>query len=311
MDLIKKESKFTSPKKHILINDAGIGSNRLVISNNYLNNYNYYNKNNIKMLEFRKMKYLENKLKSEEYKREKSIPKLLYTTSYYINVNKTNNDYIQKDKNNYSFKKAEINYLSDLIQSHSDVKLKSRKNRLRKTYKVYDDLIKDLNNEKNKKEEIYDNDTSIQNKILNPLNLNYQNRIKNCSQNNEFYDESLDYKFNNKNNNVKCKVIFGKTLSSDYKYRINLYKNRKINYFIKPKKILIKNNQINLKKNLVDSNYSKYLVTNINHSDREKTNRDLISISLTYFKNQLENNQEKNLKKDNSTDIDKILPLIK
>ena len=274
MNIVRKESKYTSPINPMMINDAGIGANRLVISNNYLNNYNYFNKNNIKMLEFRKKKYLENKFKSEESKREKSLPELVYMASYFVSFNKIKNDSIKKDKNNNSFKKTEIKFLDDLIENKNEFKYYPRKNRIRKTHKVYDDLIRELNTQKNRKEINYDN---IKKEVLNQNNLNCQNKKNNITQNNELYSESFDYKFKNKENNTICKVIFGKALSNDYRYKINLNKKRKINYFIKPKNIDIKNSHINLKKNYPDSKYTKYIVTNIN-SNRGKANRDLISI---------------------------------
>jgi hypothetical protein len=43
---INKESKIVGRNKHILINDAGIGSNRLVMSNNYLNYFNITKQSN-------------------------------------------------------------------------------------------------------------------------------------------------------------------------------------------------------------------------------------------------------------------------
>ena len=68
---INKESKIVGRNKHILINDAGIGSNRLVMSNNYLNYFNYYHKNLIKMNKIREIKNIERKKISKNLKKIK------------------------------------------------------------------------------------------------------------------------------------------------------------------------------------------------------------------------------------------------
>ena len=300
--IIKKESKYTSPIKHILVNDAGIGSNRIVITNNYLNNYNYFNKNNIKMLQFRKKKYLENKLKTEEFKREKSIPELAWSTSYYINYNKSNNDYLQNDKNNNELKKAEINYLHDL--ENNNIKFHSRKNRIRKTYKIYDDLMNNLSSNKNKVE---DNDNINKNKKYYSTEFNYKEKNESKNNNKRYYNflGETDYNFHKRKNrfsNIKCKIIFGKTLSTDHGIMLN--KNKNNNYFNQNNKILIKN-QTNAKKVLDETKYSNCIISS-RSSNRDQTNKDFNSISSNYGKRKFENNKKKYLLKDN-----KLLPLIK
>ena len=297
--LIKKESKYTSPMKHMLINDAGIGSNRIVMLNNYLNNYNYFNKNNIKMLEFHKRKYLENKLKAEEYKREKSIPELSWATSYYLYFNKSNNDYIKDDKNNNELKKAEINYLQDLEENA--LKYHSRNNKIRKTCKIYDDLMRDLNSPKNEKKD----------NLKNYYSTEFNSKEKNKNNNKRYYnfqDEKTDYDFDERKKriyNVKCKVIFGKTLSTDH--RITLKQNKKNSYFNKRNKMIIKN-KANLQKKYDNLKYSNYPFPNSN-SSREQTNKDLNTITTNYFNKQLENKEKKYFLKDNNKN--ELLPLIK
>ena len=299
--IIKKESKYTSPIKHMLINDAGIGSNRIVITNNYLNNYNYFNKNNIKMLQFHKKKYLENKLKAEEYKKEKSIPELGWSTSYYINFNKSNNDYLQNDKNNNELKKAEINYLHDL--ENYNIKFHSRKNRIRKTYKIYDDLMKNMSSNKNKVE---DNNNINENKKYYSTEFNYKEKNKSKNTNKRYYNflDETDYIFHKRKNrfsNIKCNVIFGKTLSTDHGIMLN--KNKNNNYFNQNNKILIRN-QTNPKKLLDEAKYSNCIISSTS-SNREQGNMDLNSKSSNFCKRKIENNK-KYLLKDN-----KLLPLIK
>ena len=150
----KLESKYTSPNNHMWINDAGIGSNRIVIANNYLNTYNYYNRSTIKLLEFRKQKSLERKILSEEYKNMKAIPGMAYSTSYYNygNYNNKNNRYstINYD-NNQDIKQAEINYLNDLIDlrkkdKHHKLKLNLKRIKVKENPSIFKSLFSDLNN---------------------------------------------------------------------------------------------------------------------------------------------------------------------
>ena len=131
----KMESKCTSSNNHIWINDAGIGSNRIVIANNYLNTFNYYNRSTIKLLEFRKHKSLERKLLSEEYKNMKTLPGMVYSTSYYnySNNNYKNNRYKTINYDNIqNIKQAEINYLNDLIDINKKDKYDKPKLNLKK-----------------------------------------------------------------------------------------------------------------------------------------------------------------------------------
>ena len=285
---IKKISKYTSPINHILINDEGIGSNRILISNNYLNNYNYFNKNNIKMLNIHKRKYLENKYKKEEIKKEKSIPELAWSASYYIYFNKTNNDYIRNDKNNNELKKEEINYLQDIYQNENYIKFNSRKNRIKKTFRIYDDLINKISNTKHIKikEEI--------NELYN--NKNYTTDIKNKNKNkNEWLFDDDDFYFFNRRKNrfddIKCNVIFGKTLSTDYELRLK--QNGKKN----------KNNYSNKKNNAI--NNKKYFKSK--YDDPSLYNKFNI-LSKSYGKGKFGKKEQKILIEDNSNN--RALPLI-
>lgn len=307
---IKKESKYTNPIKHILINDAGIGSNRIVKSNNYLNNFNYFNKNNIKMLEFHKKRYLENKYKAEEFKKEKSIPELAWVSSYYINFNKTNNEYLINDSNNNLIKKAQINYLQDLYDNEEIKKYHLRRNNFRKNFKIYDDLINELNNKKNK------NINDI--KDISHYSTKYYStdasRLKNKSNKYyKFYDEKSDYNVTRRNNkiyNLKCKVMFGKTLSTDY----GLMNNRK--RIIIRKNYLNKQNSINTNNNISNIKLKYEDAINLNHiaskmsSYKEQKNKNSHSISTTSYADRIfEKNEKKYIIKD--TENNNILPSIK
>ena len=329
MNIKKKKSKYISPIKHISISDEGIGSNRIVISNNYLNNFNYYNKNNIKMLELRKKKYLQNRFKSEEFKREREIPELAYTTSYYIyyNNNKTNNDYIKNDRKNNNFKKAEINYLHDLFQLKTESKfnINLKTNRINRNLKIFDDLISDINKQKPlKMTETYNiNNNTNYNNNHKSYSINTTKKERKKIYEGRIYTElsgpSYSYKKKRKfNDDLKCRIIFGK-MPTDYKRRITIHcnkRNKKENYFNK----LNKNNDSNInntiknkiklkKKNINISNYSNnFSVTNMN-SDKEKNNKDLMNISTFYKKDIFEKNQNTLLNDNNNKN--NLFPLIK
>ena len=298
---IKKESKYTSPIKHILINDEGIGSNRIIISNNYLNNYNYFNKNNIKMMNIHKRKYLENKYKKEEYKKGISIPQLVWSTSYYIDYNKTNNNY------NNELKKTELNYFEDINKNGSYIKFNTRKNCIKKTFRIYEDLInkiKDDSKNKKIKEET--------NKELN--NINNYNSTDTKDKNKKIkkkilFDDDFFFLLRRKNrfSDIKCNVIFGKTLSTDYGLRLK--QNKKINKknYSNNKSNSINNNKKYFKNKYDNSNFSNNnIISNINAYADEPNKYN--SLSKSYGYPNFEKKEQKILIEDNT--IDKVLPLI-
>jgi len=319
MKKLRKKPKYSSLFKNMFINDAGIGSNRIIVSNNYLNNYNYFNKNNIKMLELRKKKYQENIIKLEEFKKEATPPDFSYTTSYYMYFNQPNNNYTHNDNN---IKKLEINDFQDLSQNN-DFENNTKKNHIRKTIKIYDDLITELNNKKNKTIHKTLTNNNSNNNINNnkkfSTTFNYISTNNNELSNDKKYDYTYNYR--KKRFNMKCKVIFGKNLSSDYGKRMWGYKSEKKNKFknYNKNKTIDRNNKNNynkmkLEKNKVNPEYYKYIITNI-YSDRNKFNNDLNKLSSSYGKEKMENNENDILIKDNNNNNDndnnKVLPLIK
>jgi hypothetical protein len=292
MNRKKTESKYTSPLKHIIINDTGIGSNRIVQNNNYLNSYNYFNKNNIKMLELHKKQYLINKLKLERFKTEDLIPGLPYTSLYYKynnNAAKINNK--KKSGINNTFKKAEINYSNGSFELKTNtikinVKTTTRGN-------IYDDLIKNLNKKKHSKNGKQMNNYNCWKKSYS---INSFNHVTNKNNDNEFYNS--DYKKKRKFvDDIKCRIIFGKNLASDYKKRLLFYqneKNKSRDYFL---------NKLNKSSNnQVFNNISKTKcfcsISEINKKyDKDINNFDLNNISTIYKKpkkGKVENNYDEN-----------------
>ena len=70
-------TKHNSRTKHSKITDDGIGFNRLLRTNYYLNDCNIFNKNCIKMNEIRKKINEERKLKTAEKKKGNTMPKII------------------------------------------------------------------------------------------------------------------------------------------------------------------------------------------------------------------------------------------
>lgn len=225
---INKESKIVGRNKHILINDAGIGSNRLVMSNNYLNYFNYYHKNLIKMNKIREIKNIERKKNFEKFKKDKIVPGLTFSSAYY---KYTGNDYefFENDKtSNATFKKAKINYLQDLLFDKDDKVefiIDSKRNKNSDEKNIYKTLKLSRNVLLNDKD-----------KIIN--NQSYNNKIYNTQKQNKLFkdnDDMIYYRTNNnnlfKNKSIKCKIIFGKTLHNDLELqKMNKNKKRNLSY---------------------------------------------------------------------------------
>ena len=216
------ESKAIGPSKHILINDAGIGSNRLKRSNNYLNTFNYYYKNMIKMKKILELKHFERKKILEKFRKDKEIPGLMFSSAYY---KYTGNDYefFENDKNNVYFKRAKINYLQDFVDNNQQrIKLKlENKNNQNKDEYIYKSL-------KLSEGLIHDDLIKEEKKFVN------KNKIYNYNKKNKTLHNDEDFLYSTKNNNIiksnnfRYKISFGKTLRIDSEHQQN-EKNKKRN----------------------------------------------------------------------------------
>jgi len=149
----KKEKK--SPYKYI----------KFIKTNLYLNEYNYYFKNAIKMNKIREEKFKEYKQKTEIARKNNKLPKILYFNKYlnndirniqnkkYINNNNlikaTNtSDSINfktecksSDNRSYTYKKIEKAIIAKNIEEKN-------KSHIKKTFKAFEDLIKYIDNVK-------------------------------------------------------------------------------------------------------------------------------------------------------------------
>lgn len=230
---INLDSRLIGSNKHIIINDAGIGSNRLVKSNNYLNDFNYYHKNMIKMNKNREIRSIERKQKLEKFKKDIIVPGLTFSSAYY---KYTGNDYeyFENDKSNAIFKKAKINYLQDLLMNKDDkhnFKLDSKNNKNENEKNIYKTLKISKNMPLNEK-----------NKTIN--NQSYRNKLYNSK------DDFIYFKTNNnifKNKNIKCKLFFGKTLKNDLEIqKMNKNKIRNLSHNANERYQTLKENNYNL-----------------------------------------------------------------
>ena len=341
--------KHLFSNKHFLINDIGIGSNRIIITNCYLNNYNYYNKSSIKLSEIRKQKYLERKLQLEEFKKEKAIPGQLYSIPYYNYNNKnnisSNNNYKTINyESNKNIKIAEINYLDKINhnKSNENHKVNLNKIKLKRNYKLFDDLISNLNkrriNYKRYKIKTDINNKSFIDKICNSNNSNaHDNNKSNIKEENYKLSEGNINSNTIKQNeeNSKYKQFFRKS-TSDTKYKINSYydrkdrdkdknknknKNKTINKEIHINKTNDNFNVSNITnlKNRVNFSFTNNIFTNINFFSHknfrdlkinaEKLNSDLINISPYYKRIKHEEVKEKNINETESKNS--LFPLIK
>ena len=136
---------------------------KYVKTNLYLNEYNYYFKNAIKMNKIREEKFKEYKLKIEKARKNNILPKMLYFNKFLnndtkknsqikkifnqkalINANKSNksklnNECITSESRPLAYKKIEKAIIAKNIEEHN-------KSHIKKTFKAFDDLIKYVDN---------------------------------------------------------------------------------------------------------------------------------------------------------------------
>ena len=154
-----QKNEKRSPNKYI----------KFIKTNLYLNEYNYYFKNAIKMNKLREEKIKEHKQNSEITRKNNILPKMLYFNKYLnndikknfqnkksnnINANNNKSNTISKAYNTnlinltecissenrpYAYKKIEKAIIAKNIEEHN-------KSHIKKTIKVFDDLIKYIDN---------------------------------------------------------------------------------------------------------------------------------------------------------------------
>ena len=132
------ESKCVGTPGGTLINESYIFPTRIIQSNLYLNQFNYFNRNSIKMLSIKKKIYFQKRMQMEEYKKQKTLPEVIYSENH---------------KNTKSHEKIIVpvyRNIKDLILNKSNNIFYTEKENNRRNYKLFNDLVSLLNNKTKK-----------------------------------------------------------------------------------------------------------------------------------------------------------------
>ena len=286
---------------------------RFIKTNLYLNEYNYFFKNAIKMNKIREEKFKEYKLKTEIARKNNKLPKMLYSNKYLNNevkncYNKRNNNKISIRKTNtsdslnlntecissenrpYVYKKIEKAILAQNIEENN-------KSHIKKTIKVFDDLIKCIDNVKlqNKRPKL--------NIMLDVNNDKYKSDLLEDKEEEDNIGEEDDlnienYNFDEYKKQYKDEKLFKhKSNSHIHLKTYNTQRGLKNNFSDNFKKTndniyLTASNNI---KNGVVKNDSKNNIIN------GKTIFKTKDISTSFDKNEIKNNKKKKLLINNMT----------
>ena len=217
---------------------------RKLLINNYLNDFNYFNKNNIKMNKIRK-ENLNNLLKDKKEKKL-SLPKMLYSNlflgssspniskeNFHTNLNSFNKiNNINDDNIPFNNTKYDKQYIEETIKLESQEE-KINTSHVNKPMIIFDDIFKCIDNL-----ELTDRDKKIEKEIekQNNKNDNNDNKIinnnekenninnlilnKGISRNNFSLSKNklntiYNNNTNNKTDNIKLKMSLTTNLSDD------------------------------------------------------------------------------------------------
>ena len=176
--------------------------NRFIKTNLYLNEYNYFFKNAIKMNKLREEKYKENKIKTENALKANKLPKMLYFNKYLNNnskklpnKNSNNSKVISKS---YIYSQNEINY--------SNPKCISSENRTN-YYSTIENAIEAQNIEENNKSHIKKTIRAFDDLIQYVDSFQLQNNRKKIK---------LKINQNNERNNKPIQVMDNEEISGNY-----------------------------------------------------------------------------------------------
>ena len=195
----QKVSKSSEQKIKMTLKKNKNNSNkdiRLLKTNYYLNDFNYYNKNILKMNKLREKKIREHKQKTNNDKKENEMPKILYFNKFMNNhgqksISKNNLKTISNanllnssgkiKKNNEIYNKITQAIISKSIEENS-------KTHIKRTIKAFDELLKSVDN------------FELKNKRKRPQLLLEQNN--NSNKNNELNQEESNYKENESDDDI-------------------------------------------------------------------------------------------------------------
>jgi hypothetical protein len=305
----KKEKR--SPNKYI----------KFIKTNLYLNEYNYYFKNAIKMNKLREQKIKELKQNSEMARKNNILPKMLYCNKYLNNDIKKNYpnkkiDNINNNKNTitkayttnsinltecissenrpYAYRKIEKAIIAKNIEEHN-------KSHIKKTIKAFDDLIKYIDNFK------FQNRTPNLKVLINQNNDNNKSDVIDDKENddniaadediikveNYNYDEfkenyKKDKLSKNSNSQINLKTFNNQRIletnpSDDFRIINNIQNNNNDNIYLTAANHLIKNKKIkgNLSKNDIKQKELSNSFDNTNKNNKSKDKNKLIINNMT------------------------------
>jgi len=255
---------------------------RKKLYNNYLNDYNYFNKNNVKMGKIRK-RNLDNQIINKK-KQKENVPKMLYSNFYlgqsvpnlsignfYLKTHSLSNIKNNNINDNIYFNKTKYdkNYIEETIRLNSqDEKIIS--SHVNKPMMIFDDLFSCIDNlkiishnekEEEKKEEYNNNniDNNNENKIIDNINNKNENIKNNIHLNlNERKDKILSHRIHKDNLSLSPPTIKNIFRNSNNKNNIKLKMSFTTNLSDDSiiKKIL--NERRNYKEILQFNDYGKY-----------------------------------------------------
>ena len=220
---VSKSNKSTNIKDKRSLKNITNNSNkdiRFIQTNFYLNDFNYYNKNNLKMNKLRQEKIKELKKTLDNDKRTHTMPKILYFNKFFHTkpkftqknnlriIHNSNTNYIYptqktspKTNNSDEYKKIELAIKNKIIEQNS-------KRHIKKTIKAFDDLLQCVdgfkiknkpkrlnlllsdNSDKNKENSEDEEDTNIENYNFDEFKQRYkEEKIHKNNVNNKSEDE--------------------------------------------------------------------------------------------------------------------------
>ena len=184
----KIEKKLTKKKDNNSLKDI-----RFIQTNYYLNDYNFYNKNNLKMSKLREAKIKEHKKKIDKEKKNNLMPKMLYFNKFIhtetkrlsknnikkIPITQSGDDldiikYYSKTNRNDDYKKITQAIISKSIEQNS-------KTHIKRTIKAFDELLECVDGLKIRNRE----------KRFQLLLNNYKDNDNN-KENNENYEDEFN-----------------------------------------------------------------------------------------------------------------------
>ena len=321
-----------SPKKE---SKSEMKQFKYIKTNLYLNEYNYYFKNAIKMNKLREEKYKENKIKTENDRKNNVLPKMLYFNKY-LNQNSDQLFLYKNNNNKKTISKFKI-YSKNIVKNKHPICISSdnrgynkklenaimaqnieekNKSHIKKTIKAFDDLIQYVGNFKlqNKKIKLRINKDSD---IITPKEtINGEDNSDNYDDEEEEEDINIEkynfdeykkkykqeklLKYNHSNSQEQLKTFNNQSklknnYSEDFKDRKNIYITASNDIIKNPKNI--KENKSNPQ---INKQKKKKLRFNTDKKEEKKTQqkKKLIINNMAVISDDLLISKIKNIKRD-------------